>query len=519
MKIKDLKILSKDTVIYGIGNASNQLIKVLLAPLYAAYLATELYGVRSILAAAYGLLQIVIMLALNQAVIADYYKADTEDKRRRVIATGFTYTLLVSIVIGGVIILLAPLLANTRIVQNALGLGGKELLPILRLFGTYTLCTPSYFIFLSFLRSQKRAGAYSIFSVVIAALKVGLLVIFLVVLGRGLKGLYEVDALVALPLLVLITIWVYTYSRGPKFSLNNLKSMFLYSLPLVPTALFFWGRGMLDRMVFIPLYLSQADVGIFAFALNFYNVVSFLVVVPLSLAWIPYAFSIKDRPDFSKVISRVLSYFLFIAGWGLVVLGGSAQEILRIIAKIPDYWEGAILVAPLILGISLYAVYLILGTICYVKRKTIYFLVVTFIGVGVSVGGNMLLLPRIGLIGAAVSSALSYGAMALAMFFFSRSLQRIEFEIRRLLLIVVFSLGLTSIMYFWSDFSPFAGILRALIGDRLVDFWRSLNPIAGLSIKLLLGSLIYVGGLFLTGFFFPGERDLVSKILRKKKRH
>jgi O-antigen/teichoic acid export membrane protein len=518
LKIKDLKLLSKDTIIYGVGNASNQLIKVLLAPLYGAFLAANLYGTRSVSLAFWDFLWIIIVLALNQALIADYYNATTEEERRKVVSTAFTYTFLSSLIFGGALFFLSPILSTVPLMQRILGLGHEGLLPILRLFSIFIAFTPPYSIYLSVLRSRKKSGLYSLFTVTTALLRAGLIVVFLVVLRRSLKGLYEVDVIVALPLFIIISILVYTYTKGIKFSFRHLRSMLGYSLPLIPTSIFFWGRGMLDRMVFIPLYLTHTDVGIYAFAMNFYNVVSFLVVVPLSLAWVPYAFSIKDRPDFPKVVSRVLTYFLFVAGWGLLVLGGAAQEMLRIIAKNRDYWEGAMLVAPLILGVFLYSFYLILGTVCQVKRKTFYFIIVTVLGAGVAVGGNVLLLPRIGLLGSALSSAASFGAMALAIFFFSRSLQRIEFEMKRLLMICIFSLGLTSIMYFWSDFSPLAGVLRALIGDGFVDFWRNLNPVAGLFVKLIVGSVIYVGGLFLTGFFFSGERRFILKIFHRKPR-
>ncbi|MBA7594047.1 hypothetical protein ES703_00983 [subsurface metagenome] len=493
MKLSDLKLLSKDTLIYGIGNASNQIIRVLLAPLYVAYLAADLYGVRSITAAFYRFLQIIILFALNQAVIADYYKATSEEERRRLVSTAFTYTLVASLLFGGLLLVFAPLLSHSSIVQRIIGLESAELRSILRLFGIYTVGNPAGLIFLALLRSEKRPGMYSIFTISTSLVRVAMTIVFLVVLGRGLQGLYEVDVLFVVPVLLVTSAFVYIYSRGIKFSFASLKSMLAYSLPLIPTSLFFWGRGMLDRLLFIPLYLTHTDVGIFAFALNFHNIVSFILVVPLSLAWLPYAFSVKEQPDLPDIISRVLTYFLFLAGWALVILGGAASEILRLIAKRPEYWQGAPLVPLLVLGVYLYAVYLILGTACHLQRKTIYFTLVTFIGAGVAVGANVILLPRIGLLGAAIASAASYGAMALSMFFFSRRLMKIPFETKRIVLIALISTGITAASYFWHVSSPLVGFL----------------------LKLGLGSAAYLGILFLLGFLLPSERDFIRNLLRR----
>jgi len=110
MKLKDLKILSKDAIIYGIGNSSRQAIQILLMPLYAYYLPADRFGVRALTVAIFGVLQIISVWALDQAVLADYYKTTNAEERRRVVSSGFSVVAVLSFLWGGICFLAASFL-------------------------------------------------------------------------------------------------------------------------------------------------------------------------------------------------------------------------------------------------------------------------------------------------------------------------------------------------------------------------------------------------------------------------
>lgn len=478
MALKDFKSLTKDTLIYGIGNASDRLIRIVLLPLYSAYLPIASYGIRNLTIPLYEVLKIIILLSIEQAVIADFYKAKTPEERRTVISTGFTFSLITSLLIGGLTFLFAPQLARLMAFDT------PDAVAILRLFAIFTALTPPSFIFLSFLRCERRPGVYTIFTIAKSLVKVGLMVIFLVVLKRDLVGLYQVDVIMALVFFLPVTAIVYVYTRGIKFSFKSLGSMFGYSLPLIPNRAFFWVRNMLDRWLIKPV-LGEAAVGVYGFAVNFANLVSFLLIATVNLAWIPYAFSIQERKDLPKIVSRVLTYMLFIGGWALIVLGGCAKELVQIIAKKPEYWEGYPLIPILLLGICLYGAYSIISTPCHIKRRTGFFTLTSLVGAAIIVSINIILLPRIGLWAAALASLSSYAVMLVAMILFSRRLMKMPYEIKRILLVSLASLGITAGSF----------------------FWHPLTPLLAFLIKLGGGSVLYLGTLALLGFLLPSERQ------------
>ncbi len=490
MALKDFKSLTKDTLIYGIGNASDRLIRIVLLPLYSAYLSIASYGIRNLTIPLYEILKIIILMAIDQAVIADYYKAKSDEEKRVVVSTGFTFSVLTSLLIGGLTYIFAPQLARL------MALDTPDAVAILRLFAIFTALSPSSFIFLSFLRCERRPGAYSIFSIAKSLVKVGLMVIFLMVLKRDLIGVYQVDVVMAVVFFLPVTAIIYVYTRGIKFSFKSLGSMFQYALPLVPNMAFFWVRTMMDRWIIKPI-LGEGAVGVYGFAVNISGVVSFLLVSTVSLAWIPYAFSIKDRPDYPKINARVLTYTLFLGGWALVVLGGGATELVQVIARKAEYWASASLIPILLVAMCLMGTFHIVGTPCQVKRKTVYFTITSIVGAVIVVAMNLFLLPRIGLYASALAWVASYGVMLALMLFFSRKLIKVPYETKRLVLISVLAPAITAGLFFWNP-AVFPSWLTFLI-------------------KLGGGSVVYMGGLLLFGFLLPSERNYILKMLRIKR--
>ncbi|MBD3285604.1 oligosaccharide flippase family protein [candidate division WOR-3 bacterium] len=521
MKLKDLKSLSKDTIIYGVGSATRQIVLVLMAPLFAAYLTVDRFGSRAMLTALYGFLQIIILLAINQAVIADYYKVKTEKERRSIVSTAFVFSFLTSLIVGGLVFTFASFLPEVMsflgipISNGIMGLEIPEAIPILKLFSVYTVFTPPTFIILAMLQSRKRPLPYTIFSVTQGVVRVGLMVLFLVVLKRELRGVFEADALLAVGTFPVLIIFVMLYSKGIKFSKKHLKSMLQYSAPLLLTAAFFWGKEMLDRFL-ILIYLTEAHVGIFAFARNFPKVVSFLLVTPLNWAWIPYAFSIKDKPEMPGTLSRVLTYFLLISGWLLIILTGSATELLQIIAKQWQYWLGAPYVPLLIFSIILFAANRIISTPFHLKRKTSYITITSSISTVLVAAINIVLLPFIKLYASAIAPVIGYGTAMVVSIILVRKYLKIPYEMKRIILISVFSIFISIVLYFWHPFFPSVRVSCVNV-TAAYFYWHRLSPLFSFLVKCGVGTIAYVVLLLCAGFLLPGERNLIKTKLSRTK--
>jgi O-antigen/teichoic acid export membrane protein len=64
----------------------------------------------------------------------------------------------------------------------------------------------------------------------------------------------------------------------------------------------------------------------------------------------------------------------------------------------------------------------------YLEKKTKYLPLVTGAGALLNVGANFVLIPKIGILGAALSTLLSYIVMAVGIYFASQRFYRVEYE-------------------------------------------------------------------------------------------
>jgi O-antigen/teichoic acid export membrane protein len=66
--INQLKIISKETIIYGIGNAAGSVVSFLLLPLYTKYLTPEDYGYLSIFSVLQSIIEISAVFGLSSGL-------------------------------------------------------------------------------------------------------------------------------------------------------------------------------------------------------------------------------------------------------------------------------------------------------------------------------------------------------------------------------------------------------------------------------------------------------------------
>jgi len=94
----------------------------------------------------------------------------------------------------------------------------------------------------------------------------------------------------------------------------------------------------------------------------------------------------------------------------------------------PIYWQGAEIVPWILLAYVFTGAYVVFVVGIYLEKKTKYLPLVTGAGALLNVGANLILIPLLGILGAALSTLLSYIVMAVGMYFASQRFYRVEYE-------------------------------------------------------------------------------------------
>jgi O-antigen/teichoic acid export membrane protein len=201
-------------------------------------------------------------------------------------------------------------------------------------------------------------------------------------------------------------------------------------------------------------------------------------------AWPAFAYSIEDDQDAKRTYSFVLTYLLVAASWIALAIGALAPWLVAALTA-PEYQRAQKAVALLAFAGAVYAGYTVLAIGSGRARKTQLNWVVTGVGAAVNVAINVALVPRYGMIGAAISTAVSYTVLFIGMTWYAQHVYPVAYQWRRVVTAVGAGVGLT-------------------IAARIANL-----PLAP-SLVLVLA---YPVALALLGFYLPAERARLRRLV------
>jgi O-antigen/teichoic acid export membrane protein len=212
-------------------------------------------------------------------------------------------------------------------------------------------------------------------------------------------------------------------------------------MPLVPSALALWVINFVDRR-FVVYYNGLGEAGVYSAAIKVASVITF-VMIAFRTAWPAFAYSIDDDREARRTYAFVLTYLMTAASWLALFLGALSPWLVELLTTKPAYQRAERGVGILAFGFAVYAGYTVLAIGSGRARKTQLNWVVTGFGAAVNIGLNFWLIPRYGMIGAAISTAASYAVLFLGMTVYAQSVYRVPYQWRRLVTCVGAAVGLT----------------------------------------------------------------------------
>jgi len=183
------------------------------------------------------------------------------------------------------------------------------------------------------------------------------------------------------------------------------REMLLYSIPLIPTTMFWWITNVSDRYV-VTYFWGETPNGLYSAASKLPNLLTIVSAI-FYQAWQLSAVSEKDDDDAASFYSEVYeSYamFLFLAASGLLML---LRPIMSIYVA-PSYYEGWQYSPFLILGEVFSSLVTFLGTFYMVEKKNATVPIAICTGAVLNVILNLWLVPKYGPFAASFTTFVSY---------------------------------------------------------------------------------------------------------------
>ncbi len=481
--LKELKALSRETLIYGLSTVMGRLLNFFLLPLYTHALSPADYGVVATLFSYLAFLNVLYGYGISFAFMR-YYKTDEKLNGAEVFSTAFWSVLITSLFFS------AFLFGKSVWISSLIQIPDRRLILIsagILAFDALAL-TP-----FARLRMNHRAGLYAGLKIVNIALNIVLSYIFLVTLKKGIEGVFWAGLISSV--LTFILIFPFSWSElRIKFSGDIWMKLLRFGLPLLPAGLSAMMVQVIDRPI-LKFMTNDRTVGIYQANYRL-GIFMMMVVNMFDSAWRPFFLQRAANPNSRSLFARILTYF--VAGASIIFLGITFFIAYLVMPRvfggkslIPSaYWAGLSLVPVVTLGYLFDGIYINFLAPVTLAEKSEYVAYAAALGALVNVGTNLLWIPRWGMMGAAFATLAAYAAMAAFLFLLGRRLYPIPYEWKRLL--------------------HLSGLVAAiLIAAKLLGVGVGEGHL-GLRIFFLVS---FPAGLCLTGFLNQEEKSAFKKML------
>lgn len=387
------KKLLSDTVILGIGTFASKALVLLMMPLYTQCLSPSDYGTADIISQTANLL-----IPLACAGICDglfRFTLDSGTDKPTVFRTSFTMLLLSTLVF----LALSPVLFTINYFSS------YAWLVVL-----YVLSANFHSVCAQYIRACDRPKLFSVQGIINTALVVGLNILFLVVFDMGVLG-YVLSVIIAdalVSIFLIIAAKLYRDIHVGTFSRELAGKLVRYSLPMIPTTIFWWITNVSDRYM-VTWICGDAVNGVYSAAYKIPTLITLLCAVFYE-AWQFSAVKDAEQKTKSDFFAKVFGYYS-----GLMFMGGAAIVLLsKVFVKIflADAYADAVLYIPTLTAAAVFsALTTFVGSVYLVKKKSMLSFLTSMLGAAMNILLNVILIPIMGAQGAAIATVISYVAV------------------------------------------------------------------------------------------------------------
>jgi len=431
--------LLRESSLYSLSSLLSRGFSFITVPVFTRILSPADYGALDLLSYVAVLAPLVIGCALDQAVGRYYLDPSIdENERRRIASTALFYNIIVFAMAG---LLLSPA-ADFLASEWLSGQVGPGTVQILLLF---IWIQSVFYITNNQLRYMFKARAYALSNVGNTVLSTAASFAAIVWFDLGVPGVFLGQAFGQL-VFSSVSIWLARDCYRAVVDLRLLRRMLGYSLPLVPGTLAFFVMQYVDRYILNDIR-GLTDVGIYGMGARIAALVN-LFLMGFQAAWWPHVMSAFREPDAPVKFRKVAEVYLQVTMTILVLLSLFGHEILLLLTT-PQFAAGYVVVPLLVLGAVMASVASYFSYGIQIAEKNHYRMLLNIMALLVTVSLNLLLVPRFGVLGAALANAVCFVSLAAGSLAVSQRLYHVPYSWPRLLAGLAVGIAVSHTVIFW----------------------------------------------------------------------
>lgn len=391
------KYLGKNTIIFAISSFGTKVLSFLLVPLYTAVLTTAEYGIADLITTTATLLVFILTLNISSSVLR--FTIEQKSYGRNILSFGFRI-----------------LLIGTFFCMSILGLiYSADWLDwpacYYAFMVLYFFATALYEMMTNYLRAVNKVKEVAVAGIMSSTIIIFGNILLLLVIKAGIIG-YLISIGLG-PLLASVYCMIVAHEPITTYFCVNCdnkvqKDMLIYCIPLIFNNIALWINAFLDRY-FVTYFCGVSENGIYSVAGKIPTILSTCYSV-FANAWTLSAiteFDPEDKDGFFSNTYNTYSALMTVVCSTIILMNIPLAHFLYS-KKFFTAWRYSSI---LLISVMFNTLTVFQGSIFTAAKKTKDIAMTTMVSAVVNMVLNILLIPTIGALGAAIATAVAYFAM------------------------------------------------------------------------------------------------------------
>lgn len=393
------KLFIENFLVYGLGGMISKIVPFIMLPIVTRLMPNTFYfGLNDISTVIVSFGQAIAIMGMYDALFRLFFEKGEQEYKKEICSTALTFTLITSAIIFVLMILfrkpMAVLFFSDRKYANLLCLSAMSIL----IGATNSIVSAPT-------RMQNKRKVFLITNTLSPVISYSISIPLL------LKGYYVIalplaSILAALSVEIIFTVLNHTWFSC-KINKKHLKNMLIIALPLVPNFLVYWIFNSSDRLMISKLIGTEWN-GIYAVGAKI-GQISQLIYTAFAGGWQFFAFSTMNDDDQVKMTSNIFEYLGIITFSSGMIMASISKIVFKMLFS-EEYLSGYIVMPYLFVAPLLLMLYQVVVNQFLVIKKTWPSVIILAVGAITNVTINALLIPIIGIEGAAIGTFLGYVA-------------------------------------------------------------------------------------------------------------
>ena len=419
-----LKSLSKDTLTYGVSTMVSRFLNFILVPFYTNYLPPSEYGIVANVFAYIAILNVLFSIGMESGYFKFASTMETGNRKQN-----FSHPFLA--VFFNALVLSSVVFFFPGVFEPIFQTGETHLVLIkyvaLILFFDAIVLVP-----FAYLRLNNKAKVFATYKIINVVINVVMNLILIIGFDLGIEAIL-ISNVIASFVTFLLLFQLILKNLELSFNRELFSELIRFSLPYIPAGISANIIQVINRPML--LYLTNDRItGIFTANYKL-GIIMMLFVTVFDFAWRPFFLNNAKDPEAKKIFSKVMTLFIAVGGLICIVTSSFLPEIVRIFGE--EYREGYYIVPLILLAYLFNGIYVNLMPGIYFEKKTKYLPLITGISAVVNIAANFILIPPMGMMGAAIATLLSYITMAAGIYITAQKFYPIRYEYGKIFFIFI----------------------------------------------------------------------------------